>query len=457
MIALLYLLSPASAGEGLPGPLPGAPFAPKPPQTSSLGNKIPVFLLPQRATETFEIWIVLRAGEHDDPEGREGTALLAFDLADEGSGDLDAKAFAAEARALGAEISSSVSMDTATIRLRGLLRNLEPSVELWSSVLLAPRFAEGDLAIARGRALDQLALSLREPAGLADRIVRAAEYGPHSLGRPATRESLEAVTQADLSALWSKLSPSRAAIVAGGDLSPERLLPLLERTIGAWSAQPAAEPEIVPRPAEGSSIRLADVPGAPQSAIRALLPLPGAEIPPAERAALDVGFEVLGTSFTSRINRNLREDKGWTYGARCRPVYRSGHGFLECATLVRADATADAVSEIRRELAEIVSTRPPTAKELSTSRDALLRSWPTDHETVSSQLGELAAGFRRGLPADQSARMLSALGRVDAAAVEGALRENIAPDRISWVVSGDLSKIRSSLETLSIPLSETEP
>jgi zinc protease len=459
--ALLWALGAQAAPRSspLPAPLPSPAWSPPVPAISRLSSGLPVWVLPRRASETFDLALVLEVGEHQDPAGLQGLCQVTLDLADEGAGNLSAAAFDAAVRALGAEISASCSGDTATLRLRGLRRNLEPALDLWALAIRQPGGAEPDLALVVQRHIDRVKVRLKEPAGVADRVQAAAEYGTSYLGRSPTEASLGALTGDHVRTFWTEhVGPSVAAVVAGGDLRAAELLPLLEARLGSWTpAQPAAPaPEIALREVEREEIFVADLPRAPQSAIRAFVPLP-AGTTPSERAALDVAIEVLGASFTSRVNRNLREDKGWTYGARCRPSYREGHGFLECSTLVRADVTAEAVAELRRELREVVGERPITDAELPVYREGLLRSWLTEHETTSALLGEAMGAWRRDLPADWAARYLSAVEAVDRGAASRALAAHLVPDEVTWVVVGDLAQIREPLAALGLPLQETRP
>jgi zinc protease len=455
VIGLLLMVAHAGA---LPDPLPSPSWTPPAPTVRRLSGGLPVWVLPRRASETFELALVLEVGEHQDPVGLEGLCQVTLDLADEGAGNLTASAFDAAVRARGAEITSSCSGDTATIRIRGLRRDLEAALDLWALPIQHPALGEPDLALVVQRHIDRIKLRTREPAGAADRVQAAAEYGTSYIGRSPTELSLRAITADHARTFWTEhVGPSVAAVVAGGDVQVDQLLPMLEARLGAWSSPALAPaPEIVLRPVEREEILVADLPRAPQSAIRAFVPLP-AGTSPAERAELDVAIEVLGASFVSRVNRNLREDKGWTYGARCRPVYREGHGFLECSTLVRADVTADAVAELRRELHEVVGERPITDEELPVYREGLLRSWLAEHETTSALLAEAIATWRRDLPTDWAARYLSAVEGVDRGEASRALAAHLVPDKVTWVVVGDLSKIREPLTALGLPLQETRP
>jgi zinc protease len=440
----------------LPSVPPPVPWTPPAVEVRSLSNGVPVFVLPRRPTGLVDVRLVLKVGEPSDPPGLEGLAATALDLADEAAGGKDAATFAAAVRATGARLAASTTGDTSTIAVVGVRRNLATALDLWSSVALAPALSDDDLRVVRQRRVDRITLQQREPAGLADRIQARLQYGDGYVGRSATEASLAAIDAAAVRDWWSAhVGPGAAAIVAGGDVSADDLLPLLEARLGAWSGGAPVAVDAVPVPVTGETLVLVDLPGAPQSAVRAFFPV--GPIGDPSRAALDVADEALGGAFTSRVNLNLREDKGWTYGARCNVVYRAGPGFVECGALVRADATAGAVTELRRELADILADRPLGGDEVARYRDASIRGFASDHETTSSLLAEVARSWVRGLPPDAMNAWLRSAAAVTTSSADAALRAHLAPDRVTWLVVGDMATLRPSLESLGLPVVDPAP
>lgn len=441
-------------------PLPVVPppraWSPPEVEVRTLSNGVPVLILPRRPTGTFEVRLVLRVGEAQDPAGMEGLAATAFDLADEAVEGLDAAAFSAAVRTLGAELESSSTGDTSAITVRGVRRNLARALDLWTWTLLVPTFSDGDLRVVRQRRIDRIALQLREPAGVADRVQDRLQYGAGWIGRSPDETSLAAIDGAAVRAWWKTwVGAGNAAVVAGGDLDADELVTLLEARISGWTAGTPVVPDATPLPVEGETLVLVDLPGASQSALRGWFPVGPIHDP--ARAALDVANEALGGAFTSRVNLNLREEKGFTYGARCTTVYREGLGFVQCATLVRADATAAALVELRRELGLVVTERPLAADEVVRFRDALSRALAAEHQTTSQVLSDVARAWVRGLPADSMTRYLREVSEVGPESSDAVLRAHLAPDRVTWLVVGDLAALRPSLEALGLPSVDQAP
>jgi zinc protease len=436
--------------------LAATPWSPPRFEVRTLSNGVPVIVLPRRPTGTVDVRLVLRTGEALDPVGKEGLVATAFDLADEGAAGMDASTLSAKVRALGAELSSTSVGDGATITVRGLRESLEPALDLWVAPIREPAFADADLALVRARRIQRVQLQMREPAGAADRVQWAVQYGAGYRGRSPTEASLKAVDSATIRDFWGRyVGPANAAIVAGGDLTADELVPLLEARLGAWKGGEKVALAAEPQKFERETIYVVNVPGAPQSAIRAFEPAKAGTDPTAP--AFDVALEALGGAFISRINRNLREERGWTYGARCGAADRAGPVFLQCGTLVRADVTGPALAELRRELREVQTTRPLTAEEATDLRTSLLRSYPSTRETVGAWLGEAAFLWLHDRPLDFPATYLKRLEGVKLADADRAVRDWLAPDELAWVVAGDLATIRAQLEPLGLPIVVREP
>ncbi|MEQ1565581.1 MAG: pitrilysin family protein [Myxococcota bacterium] len=439
------------AWGALPGPLAPSAWVPPAVEVHRLSNGIPVLILPRRPTSTFDVRLVVRGGESLDPVGLEGLVSTTFDLADEGAGGMDAAALSGAVRALGAQLSTGAAGDLGTVEIRGLRESLEPALDLWAKTIREPAFADADLELVRGRRIQRLQLQLREAAGAADRVQLALQYGEGYRGRSPTEASLGKLDTASVRRLWSDVvAPANVAVVAGGDLTAAELLPLLEARFAGWTGGTRTDVTAVAAPFDREALYVVDIPGAPQSAIRAFVP--GGSPTGPDAVAFDVAVEALGGAFISRINRNLREDKGWTYGASCVATERFGPSFVQCATQVRADVTGPAVAELRREIREFVGVNPVGASEAEDMRVALLRSFPNTRETVDTWLDDAGFLWAHDRPLDSGAKDLGRLAQVTHAEVDRAAKAWIAPDRVAWVVAGDLASIRPQLEALGLPI-----
>lgn len=445
--------APADAADlpPLPALLPATPWAPPAFTVRKLSNGVPLVLLPRRPSGTFDIRLVVRGGDALDPVGQEGLAAVAFDLADEGCDGKDAAAFAAAVRALGAEVWSSTDGEVGTVRIRGLARNVAPAVNLWAQAILTPAFAEADVALAVQKRIDRVSVLIRQPAGAADRVQAAVAYGDGFLGRSPTGTSLRAIDADAVRSWWKRyVGAANAAVVAGGDVDPDQLVSLLDTALVGLPTGEAAAIHGGPLPIDQETITFVDVPGAPQAALRAVI----AVAPPSDprRAALEVANEAVGGAFTSRLNLDLREDKGWTYGARCRVADHVEHGLWTCATLVRADVAGLALQAMRADLAGPLGEAPLTDDELATFKDAVTRSYAVDHDTLASMLAVATDGWLRGAPPDAPAAWLRALAAVDRGSAEAAYRAAVVQPRLSWVVAGDLATVRPQLDAVGLPI-----
>jgi zinc protease len=251
------------------------------------------------------------------------------------------------------------------------------------------------------------------------------------------------------------VAPGNVAVVAGGDVTADELVPLLESRLASWTGGQRATLAATPAPLDHETVWVVDVKGAPQSAIRAFEPTRSPDDP--ERAAFDVAIDALGGGFTSRINRDLREQRGWTYGARCATPSTTGPLFLQCSTLVRADVTGPALAAMRSHLRGVVSDAPLTAEEVEDHGASLVRAFPGAHETVRSWLVEQADSFVRQRSADWASTWLGQLAKLPAGDPERVVKRWLEPDRLGWVVAGDLATIRPQLEALGLPLVVVEP
>jgi predicted Zn-dependent peptidase len=446
----------STAHAELPPPLATTPYAPPRAEVRTLSDGVPVYVMPRRPTGTVDVWLVVRVDPSLDPEGMAGLGSAAFTLSLRGAGGIDAATISSRARSVGAQLSTTSAGDWSAITLHGLRDGLAPALDLWAAPITAPAFDPHELEVLRTTLVQKVQLQRLEPAGAADRVQRRAMYGPEGRGRSPTEESLRAIDPDHLRTWWSSVvAPGNVAVVAGGDVTADELVPLLESRLASWTGGQRATLAATPAPLDHETVWVVDVKGAPQSAIRAFEPTRSPDDP--ERAAFDVAIDALGGGFTSRINRDLREQRGWTYGARCATPSTTGPLFLQCSTLVRADVTGPALAAMRSHLRGVVSDAPLTAEEVEDHGASLVRAFPGAHETVRSWLVEQADSFVRQRSADWASTWLGQLAKLPAGDPERVVKRWLEPDRLGWVVAGDLATIRPQLEALGLPLVVVEP
>lgn len=422
-----------------------------------LSNGVEVVLAQRHDIPVVQLSLELRGGYRLDHGRTLGTASFTMEMLDEGAGELGALEFGARVESLGALIGAGASLDGANVYLSSLLENLDASLGLWADAILRPRFDEADIERVRASWIAGIRQEMARPNSIGWRILPPVLYGEgHPYAIPfsgsGTEASIAALGRDDLLAFHrDQLHPGKASIVAVGAIDLPTLLPLLEKHLGAWTgaadtAAIAALPEVA-LPAS-QRVFLVDQPGGIQANILAgQLVMPT----PADNAmAFDVANGVLGGTFTSRINMNLREEKSWSYGAFSSASGALGQRPWIASAPVQIDRTADSILELKREFSEFIGSRPADADELEKIRARNVRTLPGSFESASAVLNQIGGILRFNRPDDwplrfQALQEAMTLDEVRAAATV------LQPDRLTWVVVGDLSQIEAPVRALFGP------
>ena len=434
-----------------PGPLPPRVFQVPEVKMATLSNGLRVAVLTNDEVPMVWVRLVFNAGSWTDPAGQEGLASAAMDMLDEGAGAMDALALSATQRAMASQLSTYAYLDGAAISASCLKRNLEPTLDLLTTVLREPTFPEEEWELMRAKRLLGLREQEEQPTQLCYRALDRLLYGDGYDGRFATEESYGRIGTAEMR-VWIEqhLHPANALLLVGGDTTVDEIVPLLEDRLATWQArEPVGVPAPEPLQPASTVVFLMDKPDAPQSVIgfgRFTVPRTDAVYPD-----LYMANTVLGGIFTSRINLNLREDKGWTYGARSF-LYES-HAPTQwlMVSSVDRDATADAVSEVLGEVRDLRGDRPLTAEELEFARSNRIHSYPGQFERTGFLLGEVANVWSYGLPDDWISGHLPRLRAVTLEGASAAATTHLDPDAMVIVIVGDLSVVRDSIDALGLP------
>jgi len=394
--------------------------------------------------------LVFPYGAVDDPQGLAGTALLTARALTEGTANRSAPQVAEWLDYLGARFSLDVDHDVTMLGLHFLSHVMDGAFQLLAEIVAQPTFAPSEVERLRDERLDQIASSLDEPRAVASLRFHEAAFGGHPYGiRTGGMEDTVRAIDATATAAFHKARyrPSRATLVLVGDL-PERpeLQERLEAAFAVWSGA-GVEPTDLADPADpaGRRIWAIEWPG-PQSELR----VGGLGIARADPdyPAIQVMNAILGGLFSSRINMNLREDKGWTYGASSRLDARRRRGPFYVGTAVDARASVDAIREIFAEM-DRMRDEPPSAEELQLARNAITLSLPRLFETVGQVSGRIAHQVAYDLPDDYWERYGEQAGRVEAESVQAAARRLLATDRLAIVVTGPVADFAADLATLA--------
>ena len=429
------------------------PFDPPEPEEFFLSNGLRVWHVPRSTVPAIQAVLFVPSGSSSDPAGREGLASLTADLMDEGAGERDAAALAIAVDDLGAELEAWAMREASGVSCWMLSRNAEATLALMADVAAQPRLARADLERVRGLTLGYLSQRAQEPNSVATVAAWRQFFGDgHPYAAPTTgyTASVSAIKPGHVKRAYrGAFRPERATLVVVGDTSDLDLPAVLEGTFGGWNPRGKNQAEI-PSPPDPAFIRkgedwqvyLVDRPGSPQTVIRVL------------QRAEPVGGEhwvedhlingVLGGSFTSRLNANLREDKGWTYGAGSYLLQLSGDGALMAGTSVMADVTGPALMEILNELLTL-TTHEISPEEAIKARATYLQEAVEAHSTVASQAYDLAERGWAGLPPSVLDERLARAADLDFHALSERAGDLITPGHLLLVLVGDGETIRTQL------------
>lgn len=428
-------------------------------ERAQLSNGIPIVFARRATVPVVQMSMSFDAGIAADSRAKPGLANLTLSLLDEGTAKRTALEVAEEAERLGAAIGAGNDTDSSRITLSALKTNLAPSIELWSDIIRNPTFQPSEIERLRGITLARIENELDQPQALALRVLPPIIYGEqHPYGVPltgsGTPEGVRAISRDDLASFHSTwLRPDNATIFVVGDTTLAEITPLLERTFGDWRAPAATKgsKQFTTASAPVSSrVILIDRPGSPQSFILGGYPLPlrGRDDP----VVLSAANEVLGGSFLARINTNLRETKGWSYGAytSVRAAAEQMPFFVQAP--VQTDKTAASIREILAELQAYRGPKGTTPEELNRVIQGNTRSLPGTYETAASVLGSLERNKVFGRPDDYQEKLSDRYRALTAAQFDAAIDQYIDPAKITWVVVGDRAKVEADLRTLGLPL-----
>jgi zinc protease len=424
-------------------------------ERARLANGTPVVLASRRGAPVVRVSVLFDAGYAADRDPKLGLSSYAMAMLDEGAGSLDALAIADRAKTLGADFAAGSSLDTSSASVSALTERLDESVGLLATLVREPQFPQHEIERVRKEWIAAIQREKANPDGLSMRLLPPLLYGTgHPYAIPfsgsGTEASIAAITREDLLAFqrdW--LRPDNATLIVVGDTTLAAALPVLEKHFGGWRASDSSRPaKTIPRATQPSTSRvfLIDKPDAVQSNILVGLVAPSSAAP----NAIEMGTmnDVLGGTFTSRINMNLREDKHWSYGARSSLPDAQGERPWLLAAPVQSDRTGEAMRELKREIEEFVGPRPATAEEVRKIMNREVRALSGRYETNAAVAGAIAEMILFNRPDDYVRTLKPRIEAQTDAAVQAAAREALDPTRLTWVIVGDLKTIEKPVREL---------
>lgn len=451
LAATLALAGSALAAPELPAELPpfgkDKPLAvPKITQVT-LPNGLQVWVVPRNGIPRVDYVLAVRgAGYGADAPDAPGRAKLLANLLTEGTATRSSRQIAEAAQAMGGSVGASAGNDGISVVGNALASHAGPMLQLLADVARRPAFPDGEVQLAKVNALQGLKASSTQPAFRAAKALDGAIYGDHAYGRTQeTDAALNAVTAEGLRAEHARrLRPDRALLVITGRIDAAAATQLARTAFGDWKATGEPLPELAPPPATAPVQRLLlERPGSVQATLR--LGRPGMPASGDEQVALRLTSAILGTGFSSRVNIKLREEKGYTYGARAGGVSWRVGGAITGGADVRNEVTGAAMTEYINEYRRIGAEPVPEA-EMAMNKRYMAGTYLVSTQLQGSLGRQLANNWLVGLPADFLGKFVPALQKVTPAEVQAVAKKYFNPDEQSWVVVGDAEKIGEQLK-----------
>jgi zinc protease len=417
------------------------------PQSFKLPNGLTVIALPQTGgVPVVSASLVLRSGGDANPIEKPGLASFTASLLDQGTATRNALQLADEVAQIGASLDTGTSRDATTVTASSLSRNFPAALALMADVAIRPVFPPDEVERVRASRLATLFEQRGNPVQIAGNVMGKVLYGTHQYGfsEMGTVESNKQVTRDDLQAFWRQhFVPGSAALVVAGAITMPELRKLAQAAFGGWPQGTAAPAKLGEPSAAPPRLVIVDRPGSPQTQLR--VATFGAPRSSPDYVPARVMNTILGGMFASRINMNLREEHGYTYGANSQFVFWRSGGPFAVATGVRTDVTGPAVHEVMLELRRMSETRV-TPQELTLAKDAITLQLPALFETSDRTATSLSTLFTHGLPLNYYSNLSEQISVVDAQAVQEVAKKYLAAGKFAVVAVGDRSKIGEPLE-----------
>ncbi len=429
----------------------------------TLANGMTLHYAMRDAVPATYVTLSFDAGSAADPLDKRGLESLTLGLFEEGTTSLSSREIAETGERLGADVSLGGGADRSSFTLSALSANLVPSLELLSDIVRNPAFDPAEVERVRAQQITGVEQELRTPASIAARTAAPLIYGensPYAGPGNGTVASLRSITRDDITGFKNRwIRPDNGEVFVVSDRPIDEIVTALDAVFGDWQAPTVAKGEKAfatqPKEAEANRIVLVDRPNSPQSYIY------GGQMTPADaRDETYVDFlnanNALGGNFLARLNMNLREAKGWSYGVRGAPLTNEKAVAYTVRAPVQADRTGDALAELIRETSEFLGTNGVSDEELTRIVTAEIGELPGQFETSGAILRAMQTNALYGRPDDHYERLADRYRAQTTESLDAAARAAIDPDRFVWVVVGDAEIVAPQLEQLGLPVERVE-
>jgi zinc protease len=421
-------------------------------QRRKLSNGLEVLVVEHHELPVVSMNLVMKTGGAGDPQSKAGLASLTADMLDEGTTTRSALEISDQLSSIGTGMQISAGWDSTTASVRTLTRHIDRALEIYADVILNPAFPENELQRLRTTRLAALRQQRDNPDAIAGLVFQTALYGRnHPYGHPLNgdEDSLKSLSKDDVRNFYETfLRPNNSALIIVGNVKPDVMVAKLEKAFGNWKRGdvPTVDVSAAPIQRDRSVIYLVDRPGSVQSVIN--IGQVGVPRSSPDYFPLLVMNRILGGASSARINLNLREDKGYTYGANSIFSWRRGAGPFVAQAPVQGFSTKESVIEFMKELRGIRGEIPVSTDELETAKRAMVRAFPRSFETPDQIANGLETIVNYDLPDSYFNTYAQRIKSVTLADLNRVANRYLQPDRMVIVVVGDRSKIEESLRSL---------
>lgn len=436
----------------LPKPGPDPKFALPPIEKTKLSNGMNLWMVEHHELPIVSMNMVFGTGSSNEPDNKVGVSNMASQLLDDGTTTRSAADIANQLQSIGANIGTSSSWDSTGVSLQTLTRNLDKAIDIYADIVQNAAYPASEVESLKRRLLVGLRQQRSNPNAISDVVYNKVLYRDHPYGRSNSEAAINAISRDDLVAYYgSTYRPNNATLIVVGSFDKTALKDKLEKAFGGWKSGDVSARTIgSAQPLEKAGIYIVDRPNSAQSVVS--IGQIGVDRLNPDYYPLVVMNTILGGGFTSRINMNLREDKGYTYGARSGFTFRRGAGPFQAGGDIQTAVTKEAIIELMKELNDIRGGRPVTQKELDYNKQSLIRRFPSGFETVGQISGQLANLVTYGLPDSYFNDYISKVNAVTVADVNRVAKQYLDPSKMAIVIVGDRKTVEPGLKELGYPI-----
>ncbi len=441
----------AEQAAKLPKPGPDPKFALPPIEKTKLSNGMDLWMVEHHELPIVSMNMVFGTGSSNEPDDKVGVSSMTSQLLDDGTTTRSAADIANQLQSIGANMGTSSNWDSTGVTIQTLTKNLDKAIEIYADVIQNPAYPANEVDSLKRRLLVGLRQQRSNPNAISDVVYNKVLYRDHPYGRSNSEAAINAIKREDLLAYYgSTYRPSNATLIVVGSFDKAALKNKLEKAFGGWKGEEVSARNLAPaQPLEKAGIYLVDRPNSAQSVVS--IGQIGVDRLNPDYYPIVVMNTILGGGFTSRINMNLREDKGYTYGARSGFTFRRAAGPFQAGGDIQTSVTKEAIVEFMKELNDIRGGRPVTQKELDYNKQSLIRRFPSGFETVGQISGQLANLVTYGLPDSYFNDYIGKVNAVTLADVNRVAKQYLDPSKMAIVIVGDRKTIEPGLKELGYP------